>query len=259
MSNGDGPITNQNKYDVQPYLDRIEAAKKAVDEAHDNLTYFVERIAGKCQDDKQMAVDAINELYWNWDAIKITTITKAFGITLPALNNKYLRPFVVGFSCGDCGASFGRLANDRKHRDYLIECSASGKIWEDEKWKKVVCDECYEVYMKKWEEERKAEEERKRQHEEWLKSEAYKQQRIAELRAMPYTDYLQSPEWRERRLFHVQTVKNRCQLCNSPQGPLHVHHRTYERLGYEEFIDLLVLCRACHETFHDQLSLARGG
>jgi len=32
--------------------------------------------------------------------------------------------------------------------------------------------------------------------------------------------------------------------------PLHVHHRTYERVFHETLDDLCVLCEDCHELFH---------
>ena len=41
----------------------------------------------------------------------------------------------------------------------------------------------------------------------------------------------------------------RCQVCNSPHD-LHVHHRTYERVGHEDPADLTVLCMWCHDLFH---------
>lgn len=74
--------------------------------------------------------------------------------------------------------------------------------------------------------------------------------RLTELRAMPYTEYLQSPEWRERRKQALDWARNACQLCNSTQEPLHVHHRTYDRLGAELPADLVVLCKDCHGKFH---------
>ena len=75
--------------------------------------------------------------------------------------------------------------------------------------------------------------------------------RLAELRAMPYVDYLKSPEWRERRKQALDWARNACQLCNSPKEPLNVHHRTYDRLGAELPADLVVLCKDCHEKFHE--------
>jgi len=79
--------------------------------------------------------------------------------------------------------------------------------------------------------------------------------RLAELRAMTYSDYLQTPEWRERRAVAVDWARGACQLCNSEKKPLHVHHRTYDRLGAELPADLVVLCKDCHEKFHGDGSM----
>jgi hypothetical protein len=80
-------------------------------------------------------------------------------------------------------------------------------------------------------------------------------ERLAELRAMPYTDYLRTQEWLRRRAVKLEVAEHRCQLCNSGEG-LQVHHRTYERLGCEKMSDLLVLCRPCHTLFHEHRRLA---
>ena len=79
------------------------------------------------------------------------------------------------------------------------------------------------------------------------------EKRLAELRAMPYEEYLQTPEWGERRDFMLQQAGNRCQVCNSPED-LNVHHRTYERRGNEEHGDLTVLCQSCHAWFHYRMN-----
>lgn len=67
---------------------------------------------------------------------------------------------------------------------------------------------------------------------------------------MNYDEYMQSDEWRERANQAIERAGNSCQLCNS-QDNLHVHHRTYERLGWEKDMDLTVLCEDCHNHFHD--------
>jgi 5-methylcytosine-specific restriction endonuclease McrA len=64
-----------------------------------------------------------------------------------------------------------------------------------------------------------------------------------------YDEYLVSPEWRARRLAALERAGDRCQLCNR-DGHLHVHHRTYDRVGHEDPGDLTVLCDECHAWFH---------
>lgn len=74
-------------------------------------------------------------------------------------------------------------------------------------------------------------------------------ERIAELKAMPYTVYLTTPEWRTKRQLCLEDAGHRCERC-SARGTLHVHHTTYERLPMELRGDLRVLCPGCHLECH---------
>jgi hypothetical protein len=49
-----------------------------------------------------------------------------------------------------------------------------------------------------------------------------------------YQDYLASTYWRDsrRRRQALERAEHRCAICNSARR-LDVHHRTYERLGFE--------------------------
>jgi hypothetical protein len=62
--------------------------------------------------------------------------------------------------------------------------------------------------------------------------------------------YLRSDHWGETRAAALERAEHRCQVCNGAKQ-LDVHHRTYERLGEERDADLTVLCRKCHDLFHD--------
>ncbi len=64
-----------------------------------------------------------------------------------------------------------------------------------------------------------------------------------------YQAYLKSDEWKQTREEALEWACHRCQLCNSPDR-LHVHHRTYERIGCEDLADLTVLCSGCHDRHH---------
>jgi 5-methylcytosine-specific restriction endonuclease McrA len=66
-----------------------------------------------------------------------------------------------------------------------------------------------------------------------------------------YADYLASDYWRKslRRADALERAERRCAVCNAP-GQLDVHHRTYDRLGYESGADLIALCRGCHSRHH---------
>lgn len=78
------------------------------------------------------------------------------------------------------------------------------------------------------------------------------EKRLLELKEMPYREYLQTPEWNERRKKSLRRAGYRCQLCNRNDLKLHVHHRTYERRGSENDGDLIVLCELDHAKFHDK-------
>jgi len=71
---------------------------------------------------------------------------------------------------------------------------------------------------------------------------------------MPYSDYLKSDHWQALRSVKLKEADSRCQVCNAG-GLLDVHHRTYERLGKESLEDLTVLCRECHDLFHERSRL----
>lgn len=73
--------------------------------------------------------------------------------------------------------------------------------------------------------------------------------RTQKLAAMPYQEYLQTPEWKETRKAALEHAHHRCQICNSSER-LNVHHRTYERRGRERSDDLIVLCNSCHALYH---------
>lgn len=76
-------------------------------------------------------------------------------------------------------------------------------------------------------------------------------------RSMPYAEYLKTPHWQQVRKTSLEKSGLRCQVCNSSNRKLNVHHRTYERLGEELEADLIVLCEVCHELFHKHGKLTR--
>lgn len=81
--------------------------------------------------------------------------------------------------------------------------------------------------------------------------------RLDELAAMPYDEYLRTEEWQFSREMAFVAKGRRCALCNSPER-LNVHHRVYRGRGIEHVDDLTVLCRDCHQAFHETRELTRG-
>ena len=54
----------------------------------------------------------------------------------------------------------------------------------------------------------------------------------------------------DRKTYFEAEGGHKCRIC-ADTAALEVHHNTYERLGHERAADLVVLCRACHQLFHD--------
>lgn len=69
------------------------------------------------------------------------------------------------------------------------------------------------------------------------------------LAAMPYERYLKTVHWQSLAATCKRLADNRCQVCNQ-LAPLHAHHRTYERRGFEKPTDVIALCEACHTLYH---------
>lgn len=74
-------------------------------------------------------------------------------------------------------------------------------------------------------------------------------------RTVKYKQYIKSEKWHEKRMKVLKRASFRCQICFSDQE-LQVHHRTYKDLGHERLCDLTVMCKTCHQLFHDNLRLA---
>ena len=72
---------------------------------------------------------------------------------------------------------------------------------------------------------------------------------LAKYFPVDYQTYLKSAKWRKKAAAARKRAGYRCQLCYKKR-PLQVHHRTYERLGYELPSDLAALCASCHRRHH---------
>lgn len=65
-----------------------------------------------------------------------------------------------------------------------------------------------------------------------------------------YHGYIHSKDWAKRRLALFEKRGRRCESCGETKGEIHIHHLTYENLGKELDMDLLILCRECHMIRH---------
>jgi phage terminase large subunit GpA-like protein len=66
---------------------------------------------------------------------------------------------------------------------------------------------------------------------------------------MTYRDYITSDLWRIRKRRYFETHERKCRACSSRKR-IHLHHKTYKRLGEERDADLVPLCHSCHTSLH---------
>ena len=72
---------------------------------------------------------------------------------------------------------------------------------------------------------------------------------VAWLRQLPYSKYLQTEHWQERRKATLERYDYECWRCNK-RTDLQVHHLTYAFRGMESTEELMVLCGDCHKKEH---------
>jgi HNH endonuclease len=68
-------------------------------------------------------------------------------------------------------------------------------------------------------------------------------------RTSKYEVYLATNHWQTLRERALESQGRACRRCGATRA-LHVHHRTYERIGRELLEDLEVLCATCHQRRH---------
>ena len=66
-----------------------------------------------------------------------------------------------------------------------------------------------------------------------------------------YAEYLNSPEWRERRALVLDRCAGLCEGCRT-QPADEVHHLTYRNVRREFLFELVGLCAGCHTRWHEQ-------
>ena len=239
-------------------VDGIDAVIQDIRDAEESLRFLrkrlddeVRNVREKASDDQELRA-AANYIYWMLPEVSSRTLIEAIeqrkGASGVLLQN-WVKP--IPTVCERCGAEDKVRCRTREDLHKLI--SGNGN-WD------FVCDDCrtkqknealveHKEFMARFAMNSQAKREVETAAEQALRQ--AQERRLWELRRMPYAEYLQTPEWKGRRVRHLESVGHRCQLCNA-QGPgLQIHHRNYERRGEERFTDLLVLCRHCHDHHHN--------
>ena len=70
--------------------------------------------------------------------------------------------------------------------------------------------------------------------------------------------YLASDGWKKRRKQYFSAHEEACLACGSKKE-IHLHHKTYVRLGRELDEDLVPLCQGCHHRVHALEKLSPDG
>jgi len=182
----------------------------------------------------ELGQELVNYLYWfNEDAPASAVRQIARALFPSKTSSAVLKKTYMTVPCDTC---------QNGTRQVELTTRSDVSLWRPSR---LTCDEC-----------------RAKQDEAYRKKRLLEQERRAcrlnELRTMPYREYLQTPEWGERRKRAMKRAGYHCQVCNAYRVQLNAHHKTYERRGEELDSDLITLCHACHEIFHANGKLAGG-
>lgn len=241
-------LDNDVLRELQLMLADIAEAQAAISDMEAQIKLSEDRIDGTILalgdriSDRESLLNTAAYLYWRFPKIKVKSLAQAV-LGKPNVHEflRHMPPTQVGVACDRCGEEI-HLSSRTQMQDALRRKSLSRVSWAE--GYSIVCVPCKsEIFADRGEIYRQ-------------RAEA-KADKIRALRSMPYQEYLQTPEWQERRQRHLKSAGYRCQVCNQAKGPLDVHHRTYERRGDEYYKDLLLLCRTCHEIFHTTGRLAK--
>lgn len=176
----------------------------------------------------------VNYYYWYTD-FPIQVFCEWVGITQTKLLKELIEPLEFTKKC-----SMPYCSNEIK-----TQIKSRQQLKEFKKEQSPFCSDCGKDYK-----EFNSQCIEQKNREIFEKIEKEKSDKIETLRAMPYKEYLKTEHWSYMRKKKLRWVDYKCQLCNS-EDKLEVHHRTYENLGCEEWIDLVVLCHRCHTEFFE--------
>lgn len=66
-----------------------------------------------------------------------------------------------------------------------------------------------------------------------------------------YSEYLKTPEWRQRRELVMRRAHGICEGCGLARAS-EVHHTTYDHVGEEFLWELVAICSPCHTRYHEK-------
>ncbi len=221
---------------------KIEETEAVLDQLRQKLKQIPFEIARQVRNDAR--TETARYLYWMVQDIPSASIAEAFFNT-----TVYNLRRLVGIAEGDIPCDRCKQPAPFRSRTHLKESIDAIRKWKASREARyaegyvILCDTC-------WDEVKIEREEDDKQYQNTIKM------RLLELKSMSYVDYLQSPEWQDRKEDHLEITGNQCQVCNCADQSIDVHHKTNDRRGEEYFEDLLALCDSCRNLLHSQGKLA---
>src|SRR5215210_457781 len=151
-------------------------------------------------------------LYWNAPSIPIFLIAESLGFEPDRIRTLAEKNPTATIRCLDCDAPIH--PESRWHFQEMLRSvetfNQNPDHLRDFLYTGLHCEDCTLEREDRW-------------GEEWRRQEYEYQQRLLELRTMPYQEYLRTPEWRGRRERKLDQADHRCQFCNR-------HRRSLKRL-----------------------------
>ncbi|KAA3645534.1 MAG: HNH endonuclease [Chloroflexi bacterium] len=234
----------------QKLINELETMVSEIQEMEEAIKFLKDRLheiaidARESIEDEEQKIELARYVYWNILDVPVSVLSDGLMATsLHAFLKMIGGKKSSNIHCDKCGRPMHFTSRtDMKNWQSELRKMKKGRGFRWPEGYHIVCDDCREdIFADRNIQYREAEERTNK--------------RLRELATMPYREYLQTPEWKERRKRHLISAGYRCQLCNSSGVTLNVHHRTYDRRGNERFTDLIVLCQDCHSTFHDERQL----
>lgn len=214
----------QQQYD--DYQAEILAIKAKIAALKDEADSFVQMAIADAPDDEDKSKFAGLAYWFHRELIRVAPFREVFGYNFTSKISKAS----IAVNCQVCHQNYDEVLESRSDLEYARK-----------KHSFHVCQSCKDNRDEQYQQNRQ-------------RHEAY----LHELRTMPYTEYLKTDHWQDMRKRMLKYSRYRCAVCNANGVELHVHHRTYENRGHEEYKDLIVLCADCHKTFHDNRTLVKG-
>jgi len=187
------------------------------------------------EDSLEMRANLIS-LFTQMDEIPISWLDHAFGVNGREAWAIAQTELIFLFWCLDCQEQIlpkgsNHMRRLKRELEVIRNCHVGEMVSTA-----LLCGRCTELRLHQYNEECRI-------------ARLAQQARAAQLYRMG-AKYREQKEWKVKRTQALIRAGHRCQICGAHDGPLDVHHNSYENFGDERPQDLVVLCRSCHQKFH---------